>query len=105
MKVPELAARSLDDANLVGPRVVPVEAKPSIFRPKTIWPIHFMRSILVQHRPRRRRGIGGWEGNFQRTGSGGAAGRKSRLAVALARSRNNDRTHVLQSVVGHFDCP
>lgn len=34
VKVPELAARSLDDANLVGPRVVPVEAKPSICRPK-----------------------------------------------------------------------
>lgn len=33
VEVPELAARGLDDANLVGPRVVPVDAKevPSIF--------------------------------------------------------------------------
>lgn len=59
VKVPELAARSLDDANLVGPRVVPIEAEPSICRPKDHLPIHCNRLILVQHRSRRRSGIAG----------------------------------------------
>lgn len=34
VKVPELATGGLDDANLVGPRVVPNQEKPSIWRSK-----------------------------------------------------------------------
>jgi len=94
VKVPELATGGLDDANLVGPRVVPIQERPSICRLKTT---KLVSSDRIQCRIRQRE-------FFQRTGSGGAGQEGQHSALSMSIEIAGNSTHVLQSVVRHCDC-
>ena len=103
VKVPELAAGGLDNANLVRPRVVPIGGA-SICRSSNqgSQPVHCDR---IEYHVTRREGIVRGEGIFDSTY--GLRRRLKRKPVSIIWSGSiycQSDTHVLQSVVRHFDC-